>query len=61
MRDLEVFARELRPSDILLRQSKPYGIVFAVYRHHGRVTIRLSSGLPLDLYDMDTVSVRRFA
>jgi hypothetical protein len=60
MRDLVVDASQIRPGDGLMRAGFVLALVVAVRRVRGRVELRLSSGLPFDLFDTDQMTVRRW-
>ena len=60
MRDLVLDAAQIRPGDGLMRAGFVLALVVAVRSARGRVELRLSSGLPLDLFDTDQLTVRRW-
>jgi hypothetical protein len=60
MRDLLVYASQIRPGDGLMRAGFVLAVVAAVRRVRGRVELRLTSGLPFDLFDTDQMTVRRW-
>jgi hypothetical protein len=60
MRDLLVYASQIRPGDGLMRAGFVLAVVAAVRRACGRVELRLTSGVPFDLFDTDQMTVRRW-
>ncbi len=60
MIDLVLYASQIRPGDGLVRAGFVLAVVVAVRRVRGRVELRLTSGLPFDLFDTDQMTVRRW-
>ncbi len=60
MIDLVLYASQIRPGDGLMRAGLVLAVVVAVRRARGRVELRLSSGLPFDLFETDEMTVRRW-
>lgn len=60
MRDVLIYASQIRPGDGLMRAGFVLAVVAAVRRARGRVELRLTSGLPFDLFDTDQITVRRW-
>jgi hypothetical protein len=58
--DLVLYASQIRPGDGLMRAGLVLAVVVAVRRARGRVELRLSSGLPFDLFETDEMTVRRW-
>ncbi len=60
MSDLVLDASQIRPGDGLMRAGFVLALVVAVRRARGRVELRLSCGLPFELFDTDQMTVRRW-
>ncbi len=60
MNDLLLCASQIRVGDGLVRAGFVVALVAAVRRARGRVELRLTCGLPLDLFETDQMMVRRW-
>ncbi len=56
---LNITARMLRPGDTVLSNGRVLYVVFQVLRSRGRVVIRTMSGLPVDYFEHDELTIRR--
>ncbi len=60
MRDLVIEASDIKPGDILMYSGLSVAVVYAVRHFRGHVELHLTSGVPVDLYATDRMSVRRY-
>ncbi len=54
-----ITARMLRPGDTVLSAGRVLYVVFQVSRSRGRIFIRTMSGLPVDHFEYDELTIRR--